>query len=55
MSAITGERWAECEEMVLPTDGAQAWAGLLLVVASGGVSLPALGWLAVEIGRLLIR
>ena len=55
MSVSTGASWAEAEDVRLPTDGSQAWVGLLLVTASGTISLPALGWMVIQLGRFFIR
>ena len=64
MSASTGEGWSEswsrgcgegCDEWdELPTDGSDAWLGMLLMVISGVGMVKLLIWLVSMTGKLFM-
>ena len=51
--ANTGDAVAEWDE--LPIDGSDAWCGLLLLAGSSVVSLRIVGWVIVEVGKILMQ
>ena len=52
MAADTIDAATEWDE--LPTDGSDAWCGILLCVGSGVVSLKILGWIVASAGRIIM-